>query len=503
MVLSARLQLKQTQSLVITPQLMQAIRLLQMSAPELEDFVDREVEQNPLLSRAEGESETDAGAGADAGPQGDEERGAPAGEREFDGTGLADPGASDTDAAREDLFPQEDRAPPSLGAGGPGGGGREGAELPEGETRAASPPTLLALLEGQIEAAFARDGDRLIALALLGEIDEAGYLRASPEAIAATLRVPDQDVRRVLERCQRFEPAGVFARSLKECLKLQLVEVNRCDPAMQALLDHLELLAEGRLAELLAVCAVDREDLAEMIAEVKALDPKPGLRFESDPVALLVPDVTVRPGPGGDWLVDLNDAVLPRILINRSYHATVSSHARRVGDGACEKFLSECLQKASWLEKSLDQRARTLLAVASEIVRSQDGFLREGGAYLRPLTLRMVADEIGMHESTVSRAVANKAMATPRGVLPLKAFFSVALAATDGGEAHSAEAVRQRIRGLVAGEGERVLSDDQIVAVLKKEGVAIARRTVAKYREAMGIPSSVERRRALRRKLAS
>jgi len=499
MVLSARLQLKQSQSLVITPQLMQAIRLLQMSAPELEDFIDREIEQNPLLSRGEAEDAAGAGqAGDEAAPAS-----ASSAEIEIGAAPPSDPAASETDASREDLFPSEDRNPAPLSDLRGGSGGRDFSDLPDEDSYVASPPTLLSLLEGQIDNTFPQGQDRLIALTLLGEIDEAGYVRASVEAIAVTLQVAPEDVARVLARCQRFEPSGVFARSLKECLKLQLLEQNRFDPAMEALLENLELLAEGRIDLLLGCCGVDREDLAEMVAEVKALDPKPGLRFASENVALLVPDIIVRSGPEGAWLVDLNDAVLPRVLIDRSYHAEVFAHASRAKDTGAERFLSECLQKATWLEKSLDQRARTLLAVASEIVRWQDAFLRDGGAYLRPLTLRMVADEIGMHESTVSRAVANKAMATPRGVFPLKAFFSVALAATDGGEAHSAEAVRQRIRVLVAGEGERVLSDDQIVAVLKDDGIAIARRTVAKYREAMGIPSSVDRRRMQRRKLAS
>ncbi|MBZ8133757.1 RNA polymerase factor sigma-54 [Afifella sp. IM 167] len=497
MVLSARLQLKQSQSLVITPQLMQAIRLLQMSAPELEDFIDREIEQNPLLSRGE-----EPGEGAADGEAPLLSRSSSA-ETEISAAPPSDPAASETDAPREDLFPGEDRSAAPLPDARIGAGGRDFSELPDEDSYVASPPTLLALLEGQIDTAFPQGPDRLIALTLLGEIDEAGYLRTSLEAIAVTLQVAVEDVARVLERCHLFEPAGVFARSLKECLRLQLVELNRFDPAMEALLENLELLAEGRLDLLLGRCGVDREDLSEMISELKALDPKPGLRFASDPVALLVPDIIVRAGPDGAWLVDLNDAVLPRLLIDRSYHAEVSAHLSRARDAGAEKFLSDCLQKATWLEKSLDQRARTLLAVASEIVRWQDGFLHDGGAYLRPLTLRMVADEIGMHESTVSRAVANKAMTTPRGIFPLKAFFSVALAATDGGESHSAEAVRQRIRVLVAGEAERVLSDDQIVTILKEEGVVIARRTVAKYREAMGIPSSVDRRRLQRRKLAS
>ncbi|MDQ0325258.1 RNA polymerase sigma-54 factor [Rhodopseudomonas julia] len=498
--MSARLQLRQSQSLVITPQLMQAIRLLQMSAPELEDFIDREIEENPLLSRDEsGEGSVDTGDRASEGA-GETQEAATAESAGGDLTAeAAATSASDADVAREDLYPDDDRSL-SGSSDFSRAGSRDASEFPDEDSYAASAPTLLAVLEQQIDTVFQGATDRMIALTLLGEIDEAGYLRAEPEMLAANLEVTLEDVLRVLSRCQSFEPAGVFARSLKECLKIQLAEFDRYDPAMAALIDNLELLATGNRAALCNACGVDMEDMIEMIAEVRALDPKPGMRYLSEPVALLVPDIVVRPGPEGAWLIDLNDAVLPRLLIDRRYHAEVKGRRR---DQATEKFLSECLQKATWLEKSLDQRARTLLAVSAEIVRWQDRFLHDGAAYLKPLTLRMVADEIGMHESTVSRAVANKAMATPRGIFPLKAFFSVALAATDGGDSHSAEAVRQRIRVLVAGEGDRVLSDDQIVAILKDEGIVIARRTVAKYREAMGIPSSVNRRRMQRQKLAS
>jgi len=298
----------------------------------------------------------------------------------------------------------------------------------------------------------------------------------------------------VLKILQSFEPAGVCARSLKACLALQLVEVGRLDPAMATFIDRLDLLAKRDYAGLQKACGVALEDVKDMVREVKALNPKPGNAFGSLVVQTVVPDIMVRAAPDGSWLVELNSDNLPRVLINRQYLAEVS----RGGQSADDKvYLSECLANAQWLVKSLDQRARTILKVAREIVRQQDAFLVEGVAKLKPLNLKTVAEAISMHESTVSRVTSNKFMATPRGTFELKYFFTTAISATgEGDDRHSAEAVRHRIREMIDGEQvPAILSDDQIVERLKNEGIELARRTVAKYREAMGIPSSVQRRR--------
>jgi RNA polymerase sigma-54 factor len=297
----------------------------------------------------------------------------------------------------------------------------------------------------------------------------------------------------VLALLHTFEPCGVGARSLAECLALQLKERNRFDPCMRALLERLDLVAKRDLAALKRLCGADDEDLAEMLADLRSLDPKPGRGFGSAPVPVLVPDVFVRPAPDGAWLVELNPDALPRVLVNQSYHARV---AGRAASDADRTFLSECLQSANWLTRSLEQRAKTVLKVASEIVRQQDGFFRHGVSHLRPLNLRTVADAIGMHESTVSRVTSNKAVATVRGTFEMKYFFTVAIPSAAGAEAHSSEAVRHRIKQLIDAEppGD-VLSDDALVRKLKGEGVDIARRTIAKYRESLRIPSSVERRR--------
>jgi len=314
---------------------------------------------------------------------------------------------------------------------------------------------------------------------------------------AERLGAPAPDVESVLVRLQTFDPVGVFARDLKECLRLQLKERDRLDPAMDLFIENLELLAKHDLAGLRRVCKADDDDVLDMIAEVRALNPKPGLAYGSQIVQPVVPDVFVRPAPDGGWKVELNSETMPRVLVNTHYYAEVSAKS---APDAAKAYLAECMNNANWLVKSLDQRARTILKVATEIVRQQDAFLVEGVQHLRPLNLRVVAEAISMHESTVSRVTANKYIATPRGVFELKYFFTSAIASTTGGETHSAEAVRHRIRELIDNEPPTgVLSDDRIVELLREGGVDIARRTVAKYREAMRIPSSVQRRRLKKR----
>jgi RNA polymerase sigma-54 factor len=335
--------------------------------------------------------------------------------------------------------------------------------------------------------------DRIIATHLVNNLDEAGYLNADIVQIAELLNCDVARVERTLEQAQRFDPPGVFARSLRECLALQLREKDRLDPAMRALLDNLELLARRDIPALLKVCGVDSADLADMVAEIKALDPKPGQIFDGATAQLVVPDVLMRAAPGGGWIVELNQDTLPRVLVNQRYFARVSKQARQRND---KEFIADQLHAANWLVKSLHQRAQTILKVASEIVRQQDGFFSKGVQFLRPLVLRDIATAIEMHESTVSRVTTNKFLASPHGIYELKYFFTSSISDTAGGEAHSAEAVRHRIKALIDAEAPaKVLSDDGIVDILKGEGVDIARRTVAKYREALRIPSSVQRRR--------
>ena len=500
--LTAKLQLRQSQSLVMTPQLMQSIRLLQLTHVELDRFVDEEIERNPLIDRAEPREEA-----LPAEPYNPD--GAADGHADdwFDGEAAQTSQAMSErlDSSLENLFPDDPGTSQRLGpdlaaqwksAGGNAGNGFNQAEGFDLDDMAASPPTLRDHIAEQIAFAFSDPVSLLIARELADAIDETGYLRADPAEIAGRLGVSEDEADAVLKVCQRFDPAGIFARDLAECLALQLAERHRLDPAMRALLGDLELLARRDFQALKKLCGVDEEDLVDMLAEIRALDPRPGLVFSGGVGDAIVADVEVRAAGDGSWTVELNPETLPRVLVDQVYFAEVS---RRTKNQAEKEFLAECLQNANWLTRSLDQRARTILKVASEIVRRQDAFLMHGVRHLKPLNLRAIADAIGMHESTVSRVTANKYMLTPRGVFELRYFFTAAIAASGGGDAHSSEAVRDRIREMIEGEKPAdVLSDDAIVDMLRESGVDIARRTVAKYREGMNIPSSVMRRREKR-----
>ena len=498
MALSARLEIRQGQGLVITPQLQQAIKLLQLSNLELEAFVEAELERNPLLQRderdAEPDGETPVEAAADLSTDRIDDAGARA---ELDTAhDEASPGERVTGDAHNDLGAAEAGASIDWSKAGRGGGGMEG----DGEGFEAAHTrgkTLNEHLHDQLSSSGLAGAEAAAATVLIDAVDDGGYLRADLPEVAERLGCAVALLEGVLAVLQGFEPVGVCARDVRECLMLQLKDRNRFDPAMAALLDNLALLARHDMPALKRACGVDDEDLREMVAELRALTPRPGAAFGAEPVQTVVPDVFVREGLGGLWHVELNSETLPRLLVDQRYHARVSASARTDQE---KTFVSDCAAQASWLVKSLDQRAKTILKVSSEIVRQQDAFLAFGVEHLRPLNLKTVADAIGMHESTVSRVTSNKYLATPRGVFEMKFFFTSAIQATEGGEAHSAESVRHKIRQMIDAEARErdVHSDDAIVDILKEAGVDIARRTVAKYREAMRIPSSVERRRRLK-----
>ena len=493
MALSARLEIRQGQGLVITPQLQQAIKLLQLSNLELEAFVEAELERNPLLQRDDPDADIAAEAAAE--PAADEAAQAAEAARELDMThDEASPGERVTGDAPETVGAADAGGAVDWSKAGKGGfdGDLEGLEAAFTREK-----TLAEHLHDQLAGAGLAGVEAVVAGLLIDSVDEGGYLRLELAEAAARLGCDEALVARVLAVLQGFEPTGVCARSLDECLMLQLKERDRFDPAMAALVANLPLLARRDMPGLRKACGVDDDDLREMIAELKALTPRPGAAFGGEPAQPVSPDVFVREGPGGLWHVELNSDTLPRLLVDQRYHAHVSKAARSDQE---KTFVSDCLAQANWLVRSLDQRAKTILKVASEIVRQQDAFLAFGVEHLRPLNLKTVAEAIGMHESTVSRVTTNKYMATPRGLFEMKFFFTSAIQSSEGGEAHSAESVRHKIRQLIEAEREEadVHSDDRIVEILKGAGVDIARRTVAKYREALRIPSSVERRRTLK-----
>jgi RNA polymerase sigma-54 factor len=490
MAMTPKLELRQSQGLVMTPQLQQAIKLLQMSNFELQSFVEAELERNPLLERDEpGEQSTSPETLQESGAAGPEE----------DAPDQPDEAAGEGDAMQapgeRTIAGQSDSGWSNLGSAA--GGSLDFSDDFDFGSALTRETTLYEHLTEQLHLSVEDPIDRLIGGFLIGMVDEAGYLVGDIASAAESLGAPLAAVERVLGVLQEFDPAGVCARNLKECLELQLKEAGRLDPAMAKFVGNLDLLARRDYGLLQKICGVEAEDIREMVQEIKALNPKPGNAFGRLIVQAAVPDVIVKPAPDGSWHIELNSETLPKVLVNQQYFATVSRGGKSEED---KVYLSQCLSNAQWLVKSLDQRARTILKVAREIVRQQDGFLMEGVQKLKPLNLKTVAEAISMHESTVSRVTSNKFMATPRGTFELKYFFTTAIGASDGGgDHHSAEAVRHRIKALVEGESAvNILSDDLIVEQLRTEGIELARRTVAKYREAMGIPSSVQRRREKR-----
>jgi RNA polymerase sigma-54 factor len=496
----------------MTPQLQQAIKLLQLSNLELIEYIDREIEQNPLLDRMDGpggsgESEGE-GDGFDrpAGDDGQSTAPAPFDPPPRDTVELTSaetlPGAAEgpLDTDFENVWTNGSAAENGLGDGETlgqwsNGGGHTGFDDGEPNLEQTLPGDLSLRdhLHGQLNVDLSDPADRLIGAALIDLLDDAGYLTADLGEVAAQFGCDPARVERVLAVLQRFDPTGIFARSLKECLALQLRELDRLDPAMQALLDHLDLLAARNLPALIKVCGVDAEDISDMLGEIKKLNPKPALAFDHAPAQPVTPDILMRAQAGGGWFVELNPDTLPRVLVNQRYFTRISGGLRHKAE---RDYLTERMNSANWLVKSLHQRATTILKVATEIVRQQDAFFLHGVQFLRPLILRDIAEAIGMHESTVSRVTSNKFMVTPRGLFELKYFFTSSISGADGQADHSAEAVRFRIKALIDQEtAGTVLSDDRIVDVLRDDGIDIARRTVAKYREAMRIPSSVQRRR--------
>jgi len=516
MALTPKLEFRQSQSLVLTPQLQQAIKLLQLSNIELSVFVDQELEKNPFLER-------DDGSGDDRREQdtgGREEQNVDT-DRIADSTSTTDKTpTSDSSLSEGAALPSSDNAPLDVDEGSlygedvapgrkeepiPGdtgmdawtglpssGGGFDGGNFGIEQSLGAAETLKDHLLE-QLNITFTEPVERLIGVHLIDLVDDAGYLQGDLDAVSDRLGCTPGKVAGVLEQVQTFDPSGVMARDLAECLTIQQRTRDRLDPAMETFLAHLDLLAKRDLSGLRKACGVDAEDLTDMIQEIQALNPKPGLAFGSEVVQPVVPDVFVREKTGDGWTVELNSETLPRVLVNSRYYSQISSAGATREDKA---YFSESLSSANWLVKSLDQRARTILKVSSEIVIQQEPFFSLGVEYLRPLNLKAIAEAIDMHESTVSRVTANKYMATPRGIFELKYFFTSAISSTEGGEAHSAESVRHKIRVLIDAEStSAVLSDDKIVEMLRESGVEIARRTVAKYREAMNIQSSVQRRR--------
>ena len=496
---------RQSQTLVMTQALQQSIKLLQLSAVELQEFIDAEIEKNPLLSREE--SDNAAEASDDASPSDGAESASAndssdAVELQVSDNDFSVSASLEDESYANDYSDGEALSSNRVTAGsyegtGSGGAFGESSDGPDIEGAASHDKTLREFLLEQIHMDITDPVQALIAEKLVDMIDDAGYLREDTRILAETLGATRQEVDAVIARLQQFEPVGVFARSLTECLRLQLADMNRLDPVMEILLDNLEMMGRGEIVALRKKCKADEEDFAEMLADIRRCNPKPGNGFAREEAQAVIPDVVVRRGRGNDisahWLIELNQDALPRVLINRQYTAEVNA---RPSDKEAKKFVSEQMANANWLIKALDSRAQTILKVSQEIVKQQEMFLLHGIRFLKPLVLKDIALAVGMHESTISRVTTAKYMATPRGTLELKFFFNASINAAGGQNDFSSKTVQYYIKDLVEAEdSKKILSDDAIVTLLKDKNIDVARRTVTKYREEMNIPSSVVRRR--------
>ncbi|NCT40137.1 MAG: RNA polymerase factor sigma-54 [Alphaproteobacteria bacterium] len=471
--ISQKLDLRQSQNLVMTPQLQQAIKLLQLNNIELNEVIEEELEKNPLLEKAENDQDEQP---VDNQPETEKDNI----DQTFDNANNTEP----------DFDPGSKMAEISSG-------GNSKFEDYENsfENRMESEKTLRDHLTEQLHMACSDARDLAIGELLIDRLDESGYLREDITALAERLGCSHERLENLLRIMKGFEPTGVFASDLADCLAIQLHERGQLDEQMQALLDNINLLAEYDHKKLAEICGVNETYLKDMIVEIQALNPKPVSDYDHLVVQTAIPDVLMKRLPknvGGGWRVELNSETLPRVLVNNEYYTEVSKTATQKKD---KEYLSTQLGNANWLVKAMDQRAQTILKVAAEIIEQQDAFFNYGIEFLRPLKLVDIAEEIEMHESTVSRVTTNKYIGTPRGIFELKFFFSTALISEDG-TSHSSESIKARIKTLTDEEDpKKILSDDKIVDILKSEGIDIARRTVAKYREALHIGSSVQRRK--------
>ena len=467
--ISQRLDLRQSQNLVMTPQLQQAIKLLQLNNQELTEFVESELAENPLLEKGEQESDS---------PENDTP-------------------AAETADSMEENFSQEPDFDAGSSAASVGSGGSQNFDSLDSafENSMSRPETLREHLLDQLFLACDDPRDRMIGAMMIERLDEAGYLRESVADLSEKLGCSIERIEKLLAEMKQFDPTGVFAADLQECLSLQLEEQGKLDEHSKILLQNLDMLASHDFDALAKKCDVNTTYLQDMIADIKALNPKPAADFDHIIVQTAIPDVLMKKLPkhlGGGWRVELNTETLPKVLVNQEYYTQVAQNAKSKED---REYITTKLQTANWLVKALEQRANTILKVGAEIVEQQDAFFNYGIEFLKPLTLKDIAEEVDLHESTVSRVTNNKFIGTPRGIFELKYFFSTALI-SESGTAHSSESIKARIKTLTDDEDpDAILSDDKIVDILQKEGIDIARRTVAKYREALHIPSSVQRRK--------
>ncbi len=516
MSINQRLDLRQSQNLTMTPELQQAIKLLQLSNLELSEFIEDALEKNPLLEkdrskdgdRKDNQEESASSKTNDS--VGDNDKQASKHEDNIRAESDANREINDKvektdlDADFDNVWTGNSEADKkqdydySTNNTQIGSGGSSNFDYPDYnfENTISEKPSLKDHLMEQIQLNISGNKDRNVAITLIDYLDEAGYMRDKVEIIMARLGCSKSRVEKNLQKMKDISPTGIFAKDLSECLALQLSEMNRLDPAMQALLDNLHLIADADLKAIEDICGVDREDVLDMITEIKVLDPKPALQFDHFISQTVIPDIIMKKivkEDGSTWSIELNSETLPKVLINQTYYKEIKTKSSSKAD---KTFINDQMAEANWLVRAMDQRANTIMKVATEIIKKQDAFFNYGIEYLKPMVLKEIAKEIEMHESTVSRVTNNKFIGTPRGVFELKFFFSSGVSSTDGLTDYASDAIKARIKTLIDAEDpKKILSDDKLVKLLKEGGIEIARRTVAKYREAMHIPSSVQRRK--------
>lgn len=494
MAITPKIEIRQSQSLLMTPSLRQAINILQMSNLELNELVEKELENNPLLEKEDDRIEnfelqqktidtyedSPVPTTEDESPDVDYDN-------QFD-----DDFASDREGYENgNDYSWQDYSKSK---------GTAGEDFDYLEKKLSSSKSLYRFLEEQISVLFSDRKEKIIAMHLTEFLDESGYFRGNTKTIAQKLNSKEELISNILSKLQTLEPSGIFATSLSQCLSIQLKDLNRYDPMIEKLLQNLELLAARKFKELKKICETNDEDLASMINDIKALNPKPAADFIHDLTGYVIPDVFVRTNKYGEYIVELNNMSLPRVLINREYYSEIKNIVSK--DKQAKRYLKEQLGSAGFLVKAMHQRAVTMLRVSEEIIKAQRDFFEHGIEHLKPMALKDIAEAVEMHESTISRVTNNKFMSTSRGIFELKYFFTQAAETYNGEEGTSTLSIKHKIKKLIEEEDEKnILSDDSIVELMAAQGIKIARRTVNKYRESMGIPTSAERKRLKRNKL--
>ena len=483
---------QQKQSLVITPQLQQAIKLLQMTNLEIQAFLDDQALENPFLDikRQDERQSTDAEP-APVAPAAQTEAARDLTQITAEQNGLADDPTAHTDV--ENRYSSLDMPMK------PSGTTYEGDDY---LMRLANPEDgLHQMISNQIDISIAVE-DRPIAYMLTDLLSPSGWLDTPLDEIAKTGGMHVERLESVLTALQTLEPAGIFARDLAECLKLQALDHGDYDAVMAVVLGNIELLGKGEIAALARLAACDEDDIIERLRLIRGYNPKPGESYSNDLPALGEPDVVVRQTDKG-WAVDLNRSTLPTIHIKEDYADEIARKLGRTDKaGNGDDFVGAAIGSARWLRRALEQRNTTTLKICSEIIRLQQDFLSQGMEALKPMSLKTIAEAVGMHESTVSRVTNGTVINTPRGTFKLKALFSVSIATDEDESGMAASAVRDRIKTLISNENpNKPLSDHALADSISDQGIKLARRTVAKYREMMRIPSSSERRRLARMKL--